>query len=248
MIKLILGIVLILSINMFAKEKVIAKIDEASGIAYSQSSNSLFVVNDEGTIYEITTKGKILRKKKIGKYDFEGVAIDEQNNLILLAVEGDDNILILDKKNLKIKKEISIKREYKGINLLKKSGDGIEGLALYKNKIYASNQSNKKYPKEDSSVIVILDYKLDKKKLKIKDIIKHGFTDISGLTFFKDKLYLISDKNNFIVKYDIKKNKILEKTKLPKRYAQEGIAFDKKENLYIADDNGQILKIKKWKK
>ncbi len=118
--KLFLGLILILSINMFAKEKVIAKIDEASGIAYSQKSNSLYVVNDEGTIYEITTKGKILRKEKIGKYDFEGIAIDEQNDLLLVAVEGDDNILILDKENLKIKKEISIKRKYKGINLLKK--------------------------------------------------------------------------------------------------------------------------------
>lgn len=248
MIKLIFGIVLILNINnLFAKERIIAKIDEASGIAYSQKSNSLFVVNDEGTIYEITTKGKILREKKIGKYDFEGIAIDDQNSLILVAVEGDDNILILDKKNLKIEKEISIKREYQGINLLKKSGDGIEGLALYKNKIYASNQSNKKYPKADSSVIVILDYKLDKKKLKIENIINHGFTDISGLTFFEDTLYLISDKNNFIVKYDILKNKVLKKIKLPKKYAQEGIAFDKKGNLYIADDNGQILKMKKWK-
>ncbi len=211
--KLFLGLILILSINMFAKEKVIAKIDEASGIAYSQKSNSLYVVNDEGTIYEITTKGKILRKEKIGKYDFEGIAIDEQNDLLLVAVEGDDNILILDKENLKIKKEISIKRKYKGINLLKKSGDGIEGLALYKNKIYASNQSNKKYPEADSSVIVILDYNLDKNKLKIEDIIDHGFTDISGLTFFEDILYLISDRNNFIVKYDIKKNKILKKNK-----------------------------------
>ncbi len=51
--------------NIFANIKIIAKIPEASGISYSKSSNTLFVVNDEGTIYELSTKGKILRKKSL---------------------------------------------------------------------------------------------------------------------------------------------------------------------------------------
>ncbi len=241
--KFIIVLILILNINLFAKQKVIAKIPEASGIAYSEKSDSLFVVNDEGTIYEITTKGTTLRKKYLGKYDLEGITIDEEKSLLLLAVEGKDKILVLDKKSFKIKKEIPIKRDYKGIKVLKKSSDGIEGIALYKNKIYASNQSNKKYPKADSSVIVILDYNLNKKKLKIENIINHGFTDISGLTFFEDELYLVSDKNNLLIKYDIIKNKVLKKQKLSKKYSQEGITFDKEGNLYIADDKGKVLKI-----
>lgn len=247
MSKIILGIILIMSIqNLFAKQKVIAKIPEASGISYSYESNSLFVVNDEGTVYEISKKGKILREEKIGKYDFEGIVVDDQKNLLLIAVEGDDDILVLKKDNFKIKTQISIKRKHNGINILKKGGDGIEGIALYKNKIYASNQSNKKHPKADSSVIVVVDYNLNKKKVKVEKIINHKLTDISGLTFYKDILYMISDDNNFIVSYDLKKKKILRKDKLPKKFAQEGITFDNKGNLFIADDNGQILKIKKY--
>ena len=232
--------------NLFAKEKIIAKIPEASGITYSAKSNSLFVVNDEGTIYELSKKGKILREKKIGKYDFEGIVADDKNDVLLVANEKDDTVLVLSKNDFKKLHKISIKRKFEGVKVLKKGSDGIEGLALFKNKLYLSNQSNKLYPENDSSVIVIIDYDLKKKKQKIKNIINHGLTDISGLTFVDDILYMISDNNNFIVSYDINKKKILRKDKLPKKFAQEGITFDNKGNLFIADDKGQILKIKRY--
>lgn len=245
--KFLLGILIIMLIqNLFAKEKIIAKIPEASGISYSAKSNTLFVVNDEGTIYELTKKGKILREKKIGKCDFEGIAVDDVNNVLLVANEKNDSILVLSKENFKKLNKISIKKKYEGVKILKKGADGIEGIALYNNKIYLSNQSNKLFPKDDSSVIIIINYDLKKKKQKIEDIINHGLTDISGLTFVDDILYMISDNNNFIVSYDTKKKKILRKDKLPKKFAQEGITFDNKGNLFIADDKGQILKIKKY--
>lgn len=247
MIKTLLGILIMIAFqNLFAKEKVIAKIPEASGISYSEKSNTLFVVNDEGSIYELSKKGKILREKKIGKYDLEGIVVDDINNVLLVANEKNDTILVLSKDNFKKQKKISIKRKFEGVKILKKGSDGIEGIALHNNKIYLSNQSDKLYPKDDSSVIVIIDYDLKNKRQKIKNIINHGLTDISGLTFFDDILYMISDNNNLIVSYDIKKKKILRKDKLPKKFAQEGITFDNKGNLFIADDKGQILKIKNY--
>ncbi|MGB6328654.1 MAG: SdiA-regulated domain-containing protein [Halarcobacter sp.] len=245
---LILVLIVLFTSNIFAKEKVIAKIPEASGISYSYKSNTLFIVNDEGSIYEISLEGQILREKKIGKLDLEGIAVDDENDLLLLAVEGDDEILVLSKNKLKKKHKISIKRDYKGVKVLKKGDDGLEGIALYKNKIYLSNQSKNKYPKDDSSVVVIVDYDLKKKKQKIENIINHGFIDIAGLTFYNDILFMISDKENLLIQYDIKRKKAIKKEKLSKKYAQEGITFDKNGNLYIADDNGQILKIDNYKK
>ncbi len=245
--KIIFPIFLMIFIqNCFAKEKVIAKIPEASGISYSYKSNSLFVVNDEGSIYEISKKGKILRERKIGNFDFEGISVDDEKNLLLIALEGDDDILVLNKENFKKITQISIKRKFNGKKILKKGSNGLEGIALYKNNIYASNQSDKLYPKNDSSVIVVIDYNLDIKKQKIKSIIDPKLTDISGITFYNDILYMISDDNNLIVEYDIKKKKTIKRHKLSKKFAQEGITFDNKGKLFIADDNGQILKIKKY--
>jgi xanthine dehydrogenase molybdopterin-binding subunit B len=56
----------------------ISKIPEASGISYCNSSDTLIVANDEGTYYEINRKGKILQKKKLGKYDLEGVVCEDE--------------------------------------------------------------------------------------------------------------------------------------------------------------------------
>jgi len=227
--------------------KTIAKIPEASGIAYVQKSNSLFVANDEGTIYEITKKGKIVRKRFLGKYDLEGITYDKTNDKLLLAVEGDESILVLNRSSLDFEKEIKIKRKYKKLKLLKKSKKaGIEAIAMDDNgDIYLSNQSrityNKKLKVNASVVFKIGSQK--KNKAKIIEVFNHGYIDIAGLTFHDGYLYMTSDKKNLLIKYDIKNNKTVKKIKLPKS-AQEGICFDDNNNIYIADDNGRILKYK----
>jgi len=242
-IKKILAILFfIIGANML-NAKVIAKIPEASGICFIKESKSLVVANDEGWLYELKTNGKILRKKHLGNYDLEGVAYDKSSDKLLLCVEKRESILIVDRRSFKIDKEVKIKRTYKGIKLLKKSKkQGIEAIAIDNGNIYLSNQSTKKWPNENASVVFKIDG-IDKKKAKINEIYNHGYIDIAGLTFHKGYLYMLSDKKNLLIKYDLKKNKTIKKTKLPKS-AQEGICFDNKDNMYIADDNGRILKYK----
>jgi len=233
-----------LASNLQIKDKnIIAKIPEASGICYSTIRNSLFVANDEGKIYEISKKGKILRDKKIGNYDLEGVACDNTNGVLLFAVEEDDAILIVSQKRLKIKKKISIKRKFKGIKVLKKDKKhGLEAITIVDDNVYLSNQSFNKYPKKDSSVVFQID-NIKSKKAKIVKIIDHGYFDIAALTYHNKMLYMISDDKNLLIIYDLEKNKTVDKIVLPK-FAQEGICFDNSNKLYIADDNGRILKFK----
>jgi len=220
---------------------VIAKIPEASGICYSSSRNSLFVANDEGKIFEISKNGKILRDKKIGNYDLEGVACDNKKGVLLFAVEGDDEILVVSQKKLKIKKRVSIKRKFKKIKILKEDKEhGLEAITIVNDDIFLSNQSYKKYPKKDSSVVFQIN-NINKKKAKIVKIVDHGYFDIAALTYHQKKLYMISDNKNLLIVYNLKKNKTVKTVALPK-FAQEGICFDDANMLYIADDNGRILK------
>jgi uncharacterized protein YjiK len=246
----LLGIIvsMTLSINIYAKE--IAKIPEASGITYVPKSNSLFVVNDEGSIYKIKKNGKILRKMYLGKYDLEGITYDKKNDKLLIAVEGSESILIVNSDSLELEEEIKIKRKFDGIKLLKKSKKtGLEAIAIDDNgDIYVSNQSRityKKKLKENASVIIKID-SLNKKKAQITEVYNHGYIDIAGMTFHEGYLYMTSDKDNLLIKYDIKNNKTIKKIKLPKS-AQEGICFDDKDNVYIADDNGNVLRYKRKK-
>jgi len=233
---------IVLASNLQIKDKnIVAKIPEASGICYSTIRNSLFVANDEGKIYEISKKGKILRDKKIGNYDLEGVACDNNKGVLLFAVEADDAILVVSQKKLKIKDKISIKRKFKDIKVLKKDKKhGLEAITIVDNNIYLSNQSFNKYPKKDSSVVFQID-NIKSKKAKIVKIIDHGYFDIAALTYHNKLLYMISDDKNLLVIYDLEKDRTIERVKLPK-FAQEGICFDDSNMLYIADDNGRILK------
>ena len=195
-------ILLLLTTNACAKKHKIASIPEASGICYSFFSNTLFVVHDEGKIYEITPKGKILRTKNVAKYDFEGIACDDKKDLLYVAVEKDEAIFTISKKSLKIIKKSYINRNYNGKLLLKKDKKrGLEGITFDDDYFYLSNQSKKAYPKKDSSVIVKVKREL-KNKMKIVDIIDPKHPDISGLAILKNKLYMLSDTKDRVYIYD----------------------------------------------
>jgi uncharacterized protein YjiK len=236
---------LVCCISLNAKELV--KIPEASGICYIDKTDMLVVVNDEGWIYKLTPKGKIKRKFYLGDYDLEGITYDKINDKLLVAVEGAESILVLNRASLELEKEVKIKRKFQDVKLLKKSKKaGIEAIAIDENgDIYLSNQSKKTYKnelKENVSVVFKID-SLEKKKANIVEVYNHGYIDIAGLTFHEGYLYMTSDKQNLLIKYDIKTNKTIKKVKLPKS-AQEGICFDNAGYVYIADDEGAILRYK----
>ena len=240
---------LILPVILFslANAKTIATIPEASGICYIEKTDMLIVVNDEGWIYKLSTKGDIKRKFFLGKYDLEGITYDKTNDKLLVAVEGKESILVLNRASLELEKEIEIKRKFEKVNLLKKSKKaGIEAIAIDENgDIYLSNQSKRTYKnklKKNASVVFKID-SIKKKKAKIVEVFNHGYIDIAGLTFHDGFLYMTSDKENLLIKYDIKQNKTIKKIKLPKS-AQEGICFDNDGYVYIADDDGAILRYK----
>ena len=207
----------------------IASIPEASGISYCQDSNTLVVADDEGAYYEITPNGAILSQHKLGKYDLEGV-VCEENNFIFAVETG--SILVVSRSNADVKK---LKIKGKKAPKLNKNA-GIEGIAKIGSKYYLTVQT-----KEDKKKAEFIVVKLGNKHAKVKEIIHHGIIDSAGMELFNKKLYITSDKKNKLYVYDLKNNKILKKVKLPK-FAQEGITFDKQGNVYLADDNGAVMK------
>ena len=232
---IIIGLLISLTSCSNSKGKTIAKIDEASGVGYCKDTKTFIIANDEGTYYEIDKKGKTIHKEKLGKYDLEGVVCEDDR--LLFAVE-DKGILIVDRKT-KSKKEITLNTSYNGkkVKIFNKKS-GIEGIAKDGNLVYLSKQSKK----EKESFIVVV--KLEPYPSRIVDILQHNIKDTAGLTIYKDDLYMVSDKEDLLIKYDIENRKIIEKIKLEEG-AWEGIDFDNKGNIYLADDDGRVVKFKK---
>ena len=215
--------------------KEIAKIPEASGISYCSNTDTLIVANDEGSYYEINRKGKILGKKKLGKVDLEGVVCE--NDQLIFAVEN-KGILIVERKTGK-KKKVTLDTMYDGKKLsLFDNKSGLEGIVKIGNTVYLSKQSKKK---KDSFIAVV---KLTPYPSRIVDVIEHHIPDTAGLDYHDGYLYMVSDKKDLLIKYDLDKKKIVQKVKLTEG-AWEGIAFDTKGYVYLADDDGRVIKYKK---
>ena len=215
--------------------KVIAKIPEASGISHCISDDTLVVANDEGTYYKINRKGKILQQTMLGNYDLEGVICEESQMIFALENRG---LLIVDTQTGE-KREISLDTIYHGKKLpLFNKKSGIEGIAKVGNRVYLAKQSKKK-KKSFIAVVRLMPY-----PSRIIDVIEHHVADTAGLTFYDGYLYMVSDKEDLLIKYDLQKKKIVQKVKLEKG-AWEGIAFDTEGNVYLADDDGRIVKYKK---
>ena len=213
----------------------IVKIPEASGISYCKSSDTLIVANDEGRYYEINRKGKILQKVKLGKHDLEGVVCEDEELIFVIENKG---LLLVDRKTNK-KKKVIIDTSYQGKKLkLFDKKEGIEGIAKVDNMVYLAKQSKKK---KKSFIAVV---RLTPYPSRIVDVIEHHIADTAGLAYHDGYLYMVSDKEDLMIKYDLIKKKIVQKVKLEKG-AWEGIAFDHKGYVYLADDDGRVMKYSK---
>jgi len=238
----------------------LASIEEASGICYSKNRDSLFVVSDKGILYELDMTGvekrtpKTFKTEQDKKYDYEGVACDDTNNRVAVAVEGKDNVHTIDYETLtiqtttilgEVKPTGDIQRPANDTLFKDKDGKkGIEGITLHNGTVYISNQSDIAYPGQDSSFVFTLD-DYSAAAPTIQRDIDHGHKDISGLAFYHDSFYMVSGINRSLIKYDINSNTTLFKKNLPIGISAEGVAFDDAGNIYFADDKGG--KIYKYK-
>jgi len=229
---LIIAIALSLTACAEPVGKKIAKIPEASGISYCNNSDTLVVASDEGSYYEINPQGKIVQKIKLGKYDLEGVVCEDEQFVFAIENKG---ILIVDRKTGK-KKKVHVDTSYQGKKRkLFDKKEGVEGIAKVDNTVYLAKQSKKK-KRSFIAVVKLIPY-----PGRIVDIIEHHIADTAGLTYHNGYLYMVSDKKDKLIKYDLGKKKIVQKVKLGKG-AWEGIAFDKKGFVYLADDDGRVVK------
>jgi uncharacterized protein YjiK len=232
----------------------IASIEEASGICYVDKSDTLFVVGDNGFVYEIDRNGKELNSKDLSHmkdHDFEGIAYDDQTDQLYIVIEGVDNLLVLD-RTLRYINDINIDRkDSDDRDIFEKEGEGLEGISIYNGEIYVSNQSFDLLPKSDPSVIVRLGLGAD--KASIEEVINPEYINISGMAFFDDILYLVSDTDNLLIKYDIKNREVISDRSIQeidsslKGVALEGVAFDKKGYIYFTIDDKKDGKIIKYK-
>ena len=231
------------------------QIAEPSGITYHPVRRSLFLADDSGSVHEVSLEGRLIQSKGLNERDIEGITVDPSTGLLYAAVEDDEVILELDPENLAIQREFRIGRNFKGENLLRKGGMGIEAIAFVPDAshpeggtFWVGNQSFSLKAKDEPSVVCEVVVPLRSTTAKQADgaiigAYKMDFIDISGLAYDAqgDFLVLISDTTNLLVELK-REGTVLRQYLLPGD-EQEGIVLDGLGYMYVAQENGEIIKL-----
>ncbi len=230
-------------------------IAESSGVTYHPMRKTLFVVNDEGYIHEIRPTGTVVRTKALQERDLEGITVNPETGWLYAAVEDEEVILEINPQTLTIRRDFKINRVFEGKSILKKGGTGIEAIAFVPDAshpeggtFWIGNQSFSRKPNGEPSVVceVIVPLRTSTAQTAEATIIRcfeMNFMDISGLTYDSqaDCLVVISDTTNLLV--ELKRDGTLLGQYLLLGDDQEGVVLDGLGYMYIAQENGQIIKL-----
>lgn len=219
-------------------------VPEPSGLVYHAGRGTLFVVDDGGVLCEFEPGGRVLRRERIRRADFEGITVDPETGLLYVAIEGDDSILEVDPSSFRAIREFPLPRDFEGRTVLKNGGQGIEAVTVTPDGTFlVANQGT---GPRDPGLVLELSLPLgdlDAGPARILRTIDPGMNDLSALHFDveRDLILVVSDSENRL--------SALSPTGAPVRSwtlpgsDQEGVALDANGILYIAQDSGGVLRV-----
>ncbi len=230
-------------------------IAEPSGLTFHPDRKSIFVVSDEGELHEMRRDGRPVRSQSLNQTDLEGITMNPSTGLLYAVVEGDDAILEISPQTFEITRRFGINRGFEGRELLKKGGMGLEAIAFVSDDshpeggtFWVGNQSFSLKPNREPSIVcqVVLPLSSTNPTPPEGTIVSFfplSIIDISGLAYDSSRncLIVVSDTTNLLVEVTRDGN-VLRQHLLPGN-DQEGIALDDQGFMYIAQENGEVIKI-----
>jgi uncharacterized protein YjiK len=196
-------------------------ISEPSDIAVSKDGKSLFIVSDDGALYETDLKGNSIRSNKIGIIDAEGVYADA------------DFVYVIEERT-RLLKQYSIK----DFNLIRTTEIPYNG---------GRNKSFESLTKTSSNEWILITERdpvwmlFLNSSFEVINRVKWELPgDISAATWQNGKLWLLSDERAEVWLTDIQSKTIIKRFKLPV-LNPEGIAFLSDGKMLIVSDDGHRL-------
>lgn len=198
------------------------RVPEPSDVARDAESGHLFIVSDNGFLYETDANGTILRRAEQAGWDFEGVEV--KGNGVYVSDESARKIYRYDKHSLLVDRTYEV--PYHGAR-----NSGFESIAWNESKgcfILVSEQDP----------VTIYEYSEDFRPINQQRFM--AARDVSSARWWDGKMYLLSDEDEAVYQLD------------PKTYAAEarygisilnpeGLAFESDGRMLISADDRQRL-------
>lgn len=168
-------------------------VPEPSGIDIDRAGERVFVVDDGGELWVFDTDFERQAVFDLGG-DLEGVAYLPRQDQLLVAVEGDEQLLRVDPSTGAIEQVYDVPRTFRGQTVLAAGGNGIETLTAVGSRLFVANQAFDDRDAEDASVLVELAFGVSG-SLRIVDVHALPMMDVAG-SFYSARsgeLTLVSD-------------------------------------------------------
>lgn len=171
-------------------------VPEPSGIDHDRVGERVFVVDDGGELWVFDTDFNEIDVFDLGG-DLEGVDYVPATDQLLVAVEGDEQILVVDPDSGSVEAELDIPRTWNGQTIMAAGGNGIETLTVIGRRIFVANQSFDANDETDGSVLVELAI-MPNSKLRIVDAHRLPVLDVAGSLYDprSNSMFLLSDTDN----------------------------------------------------
>jgi len=205
----------------FEHFKSLNHIPEPSDIVYDSITQHFFVVSDHGILFETDLKGNIIRKASEEGMDFEGIEI--KDSFIYISDETPRKVYKYRKSDLSLVKVYQV------------SWGGAANRAF---ESITYNNSKNCFVLVSQEPVSIVEY--DENFREKERYPFHGVRDISGARWYKDELYLLSNKDDCIIKCNPLTYEPIEFYRI-NVLNPEGLAFDSAGQVYITSDDLQRL-------
>lgn len=200
-------------------EKLQLAIPEPSDMAIAPDGKVAYIVSDNGLLFETDLQGKVLRESSLKGYDFEGVWVD------------DKTVYVVDERTRKIYQVDRLTLEATGsieVPYMASRNKGYEGICF--------NQTVGKFlliTEKDPAQIFEVDLNSGRvtKETEIKKI-----GDISSITWYNNKIYILSDEDHELWELEPRTYKVERKFNLP-IINPEGVFFGLDGKLYVVSDD-----------
>ncbi|MEI6311229.1 MAG: SdiA-regulated domain-containing protein [Bacteroidota bacterium] len=197
-------------------------IEEPSDIFFDIQTHHYFIVSDEGTLKVKDEQMKTIHTLKKKGADFEAICVVD--SFIYISEESSKRILQYDMNSYELVNTYDI-HNFGSLNA------GIEGLTYNKktNTFFAS------YEKEPTAII-----EFDIHFNQIRKVILKDVSDISSLYYYNNYLYVLSDEDASLLKFDPTSLHVVDKIKF-KIINAEGVSFVDDNTFLIVSDASQKI-------